>query len=126
MQFLGMCFAFGDGVTADPAEAAAWFRKAAEAGNAGGMLNLGTCYGRGAGVERDEDQALAWMRKAAEAGSEPAKAVLASREQEGDGTAMGPDWVGRSSSGNPAATPARDSVRTAPGVPRARLSPPPG
>lgn len=47
------------------AEAARWYRKAAEQGFARGMINLGFLYEKGLGVERDPAAALQWYRKAA-------------------------------------------------------------
>jgi uncharacterized protein len=55
-------------VADDPPEAVEWYRKAAEAGNAYGMLFLGRMYeaGRG-GLRKDKTQALEWYRKAGDA-----------------------------------------------------------
>jgi TPR repeat protein len=54
----------------DEVAATAWFRKAAEAGDIGGMINLAQMYeeGRG-GLKKDANQALAWYRSAANIGS---------------------------------------------------------
>ena len=51
----------GLGVKADPAAAAAWYRRAAEAGDAVGQLNLGDLYARGLGVPPDLVEAYAWF-----------------------------------------------------------------
>jgi TPR repeat protein len=48
------------------AEALAWYRKAAEQGNAAGEFGLGTMYLSGEGVTPDRSQALFWFRRAAE------------------------------------------------------------
>jgi TonB family protein len=58
----------GLGAAKDEVEAVRWYRKAAEAGNALGMLNLGVSYEYGRGVGKDESEAVRWYRKAAEAG----------------------------------------------------------
>jgi len=57
-------------VRVDEVAAAAWFRKAAEAGDMGGMVNLAQMYeeGRG-GLKNDANQALTWYRSAANIGS---------------------------------------------------------
>ena len=50
-------------------EAAYWYRKAAEQGDAGAMLQLGVCYYLGTGVEEDGNEALRWYKKAADRGN---------------------------------------------------------
>jgi uncharacterized protein len=53
----------------DHVQAMAWYRKAAEAGEARGMRKLGVMYETGSGgLADDDEQAVAWYRKAAEAG----------------------------------------------------------
>ena len=44
MKALGTMYYYGDGVPQSYADAAAWFRKAADAGNADAMFNLGLMY----------------------------------------------------------------------------------
>ena len=66
--FLGRCHELGWGVPADAGKAAAWFRKAAEAGLDWGQYNLGNLYFRGAGVGLDRGEALCWYRLAAAQG----------------------------------------------------------
>ena len=56
----------GKGVPQDYAQAAAWYRKAAEQGHADAQFNLGTMYESGQGVPQDIAQAVDWYRKAAE------------------------------------------------------------
>jgi len=51
------------------AEAILWFRKAAEAGRAAGMVDLGAMYLLGDGVAVSEQEAAKWFEKAAAAGS---------------------------------------------------------
>lgn len=48
--------------------AVAYYRKAAEAGDAAAMNSLGVCYGFGRGVERNPRTSLDWYRRAAERG----------------------------------------------------------
>jgi tetratricopeptide (TPR) repeat protein len=56
----------GHGVQQDFAEAARWYRKAAEQGYAPSQTNLGNCYYYGLGVLQDYAEAMKWFRKAAE------------------------------------------------------------
>ncbi len=59
----------GQGVARDNAEAAKWYRKAAEQGDAGAQFNLGVMYGGGQGVPQDYAEAVKWFRKAADQGT---------------------------------------------------------
>ena len=68
----GICSLFGRGVEQSYAEAAKWFRKAAEQGHAEAQYNLGYCYYNGYGVERSYEEAAECYRKAAEQGYEKA------------------------------------------------------
>jgi TPR repeat protein len=52
-------------VSQNYAQAEAWYRKAAEQGNARAQLNLGMLYNNGQGVPQDYAQAAQWYRKAA-------------------------------------------------------------
>jgi TPR repeat protein/mono/diheme cytochrome c family protein len=52
------------GVQKDQIQAVAWYKRAADAGSAFGMLQLGVCYENGEGVEKDADQAAALYAKA--------------------------------------------------------------
>jgi TPR repeat protein len=76
----------GDG----QAEAAALFRKAADAGHAGAMYNLGLIFARGAGVAKDPVEAARWYRKAADAGNPEGMSALGMAYEEGSGVAMDP------------------------------------
>ncbi|MGZ8942198.1 MAG: tetratricopeptide repeat protein, partial [Methylobacter sp.] len=73
---LGVMYANGRGVPKDEREAVAWYRKAAEQGDAAAQYNLGWMYDHGQGVAKDEREAVAWYRKAAEQGDEDAKTRL--------------------------------------------------
>ena len=73
---LGLCYAEGEGVTKDYAEAVRWWRKAAEQGDADAQYNLGWCYANGEGVTKDVAEAVRWYRKAAEQGLAKAKIKL--------------------------------------------------
>jgi TPR repeat protein len=67
-EVLGWMYEKGNQVPQDFAEAAKWFRKAAEQGNADAQFKLGTMYDNGQGVPRDYAEATKWFRKAAEQG----------------------------------------------------------
>jgi TPR repeat protein len=56
------------GIPKDEAEAAKWYRKAAEQDNALAQFNLGVCYNNGQGMAKDEVEAVKWWRKAAQGG----------------------------------------------------------
>ena len=57
----------------DYAEAAAWYRKAAEQGLGVAQINLASLYASGKGVPQDYEQAAHWYRKAAEQGASTAQ-----------------------------------------------------
>lgn len=59
-----------------PAEALAWYLKAAQKGNAEAQSALGRLYDAGEGVERDEEKALSWYAKAAAQGDDDAQFAL--------------------------------------------------
>ena len=55
----------GEGVPEDAAEAARWFRLAAEQGDARAQYNLGDMYANGKGVPQDNVEAHMWLNLAA-------------------------------------------------------------
>lgn len=57
-------------------EAFAWFKKAAELGNAQAQVELAELYDAGEGVTQDTEQAVKWYEKAAEQGHEEAQLAL--------------------------------------------------
>ena len=65
---LGVCYQDGFGLVRDHAEAAKWYRKAAEQNHAVAQFNLGRCYDYGQGVTEDHTEAFKWYLKAAEQG----------------------------------------------------------
>ena len=70
---LGRAFFSGTlGVAKDEAEAAKWFRKAAEQNVADAQYNLGVCYDSGEGVAKDEIEAYKWWLLAAGNGNDHA------------------------------------------------------
>ena len=82
---LGNQYATGLTGPIDYAEAALWFRCAAEAGHAAGQNNLAGLYLRGDGVARDIDQAAKWYRRAADQGHRAAQFILGRMHAAGQG-----------------------------------------
>ncbi|KAG0232610.1 hypothetical protein BGW41_001771, partial [Actinomortierella wolfii] len=66
-------------------EAVAWYRKAADQGDAGAQYNLGYMYRNGRGVEQSNIEAVAWYRKAADQGNATAQYELGYMYQKGRG-----------------------------------------
>jgi hypothetical protein len=58
---VGRMYETGRGVAQNDAEAATWYRLAADQGNAKAQNNLGTLYAKGRGVPRDDVQAYMWF-----------------------------------------------------------------
>ena len=81
----GPCTAYGEGVPQDYAEAARWYRQAAEQGHADAQLNLGIMYDNGQGVPQDDVEAVRWYRQAAEQGHAGAQFNLGTMYDYGEG-----------------------------------------
>ena len=62
---LGVSYANGEGMRQDDAEAARWYRSAAEQGHADSMVMLGMAYETGTGIAQDNVEAYAWFDAAA-------------------------------------------------------------
>jgi len=73
---VGTKYELGARVAKDPAQAAAWYRKAADKGYAAAEHSLGVLYETGTGVPADNAAAAQWYRKAAEQGFAPAQFSL--------------------------------------------------
>jgi TPR repeat protein len=71
----------------DYAQAAEFYRKAAESGNPLAQNNLAALLKRGQGFPKDEVEAVQWFRKAAEQGLAVAQSNLASMYASGQGVA---------------------------------------
>lgn len=82
---LGGAYSTGKGVTQDYIQATAWYKKAAEQGNAAGQFDLGELYENGEGVPQDSPQAAGWYQKAAEHGLTFAQTKLAQLYEDGHG-----------------------------------------
>ena len=66
-------------------EAAKWYRKAAEQGDAQAQNYLGVMYDKGEGIEQDYQEAAKWYRKAAEQGDAWAQNNLGLMYHNGEG-----------------------------------------
>ena len=75
---LGRRYAKGDGAPRDLAEAARWYKQAAQAGLQAAQVELGMLYADGLGVPQDYAEADRLLRNAAEGGNEVAGAFLRS------------------------------------------------
>jgi hypothetical protein len=80
-------YANGQGVCRDDVVAAAWYRCAAEQGDASAQNNLGVMYANGQGVPQDDAQAVHWYRLAAEQGHALAQYNLGGMYNSGRGVA---------------------------------------
>ena len=69
-------FAEGRGVAKDVVEAARWYHRAAEQGDANAQNILGRLYVSGEGIGRDEAAALHWFALAAQQGHADAQMNL--------------------------------------------------
>jgi TPR repeat protein len=85
-NYLGFLYISGEeGVTRDGAEAAKWFRQAAEQGVAGAQLNLALILANGDGVPKDAGAAAKWCRLAAKQGLPEAQDRLGIMYFQGEG-----------------------------------------
>ncbi len=64
----GLQFATGSGAAQDYAQAAYWYRKAAEQNHGLAQFNLGMMYARGQGIAQDNAQSAVWFGRAAKLG----------------------------------------------------------
>ncbi len=75
--YIGSMYERGEGVAEDAAEAARWYRLAADQGYVDAQLNLAEMYFNGIGVARDHVQAYKWWSLAAAQGDDSARESLA-------------------------------------------------
>jgi TPR repeat protein len=98
--YMGRFYHYGEGVTVSGAEAAKWYRKAADKGVTGAQYNLGILYDQGNGVKEDAAEAARWFRKAADLNDPQAQFSLAYFYQMGRGVKQDPGeafkWYKRS------------------------------
>ena len=88
----------GLGVARDDAEAAVWYRRAAQLGHAAAQNNLATLYETGQGVAQDAAEAARWFRLAAMQGEPHAQHSLGILYRDGHGVGRDPaasaKWIG--------------------------------
>jgi TPR repeat protein len=82
---LGVMYDQGLGVNKDPAQAALWYRKAADAGNRDAQFQIAMMYENGRGVPQDQKQAIDWYRKAALLGDADSQVKIARAYMDGKG-----------------------------------------
>lgn len=83
---IGVLYAQGLGVEADPDESVRWYRQSALAGYSNAQFNLGAAYYNGEGTELNVGQAIAWWEKAAQQDHPEALYNLATLYRRGEGT----------------------------------------
>jgi TPR repeat protein len=83
--YLGSLYDAGNGVEANAALAAFWFRRAAKRGHVDAQYNMGVAYANGDGVSQDTINAVRWWRMAADNGSLNAQFNLGIMYLQGDG-----------------------------------------
>src|SRR5262245_51093761 len=69
MLWLGIRHTNGTDVAKDDAQAAAWYRRAADGGQASGMFMIGAVYWSGRGVMQDFVEAYKWLDLSAKHGN---------------------------------------------------------
>jgi TPR repeat protein len=82
---LAAAYFAGRGVPKDLAQAAYWYRNAADQGNPAAQVYLGYLYSVGLGVPQDTAEAIRWYRRAASSNSPLAEVNLAAHYMRGDG-----------------------------------------
>lgn len=80
---IGIMYQQGLGVPQNNAEAANWYRRAAENGHVRAQQNLGAMYEEGTGVLQDHAEAAKWYRMSAAGGNVNAKIILGVMYEEG-------------------------------------------
>ena len=66
MNNLGYCYEHAIGKAKDNSKAFYWYKKAAEAGDMDGMMNLIRCYKKGIGTQKSWKEVWRWSKKVAE------------------------------------------------------------
>lgn len=85
VAWIGACYANGDGVDVDDAEAMAWYMRAAEMGNPLAQANVGAFHYMGRGTEKNLEKAVHWLERASEGGDLNGLFNLAQLYTHGDG-----------------------------------------
>ena len=76
LYMIGVIYEKGQGVEINNAEAAGWYRKAADQGHAAAQYRLGRLFERGLGVEQSREEAIKWYKKSAKQGYVDARQAL--------------------------------------------------
>jgi PQQ-dependent catabolism-associated CXXCW motif protein len=87
MYHAGLALETATGVAQDLPQAVAWYRKAADLGNAPAMFHLGVAYENAKGVKEDWPQSVVWYRKAADLGNAQGMSFLGYALEYGRGVA---------------------------------------
>jgi hypothetical protein len=88
MSNVGTAYEFGHGVEQSDAEAATWYRRAADKGNAGARLSLAIFYRKGrGGLPVDHAELVRYLRLAAAQGDADAECELGIAFAKGEGVA---------------------------------------
>jgi len=74
-----------NGKAQSDAQAALWFREAAEQGHAPSQVDLGNLYSQGRGVTQGDEQAVSWFLKAAQQGDARGRLFLGNMYEAGRG-----------------------------------------
>jgi uncharacterized protein len=85
VEYLTGTYVSETGVSEDTAQAAEWFRRAAEQGDPKSEVYLGFLYINGRGVPKDEATGIQWFRRAAEQGDSSGETMLATLYGNGQG-----------------------------------------
>ncbi len=88
-------YADGNGVTQDYPQAAAWFRKEADQGDAVAQYDLGRAYYNGQGVPQDYAEAYFWFDLAAAGKLDPVNAEGAHKGRDAAATYLTPADLSR-------------------------------
>ena len=112
---LGYLYENGDSVPLDKAEAARWYRLAAEQGHVYSEIKISLMYLHGDGIPKNEDLAARWAKRAAEHGNAYGQAVLGDIYADGTGVyqdkVVAYKWLSLASSGGDTdATSHRDMI----------------
>lgn len=82
---IGLMFMEGQGIKANPKDAAYWWRKAAQNGHASSQYEIARCFEMGTGVQSDLRIAAEWYWRAAEQGDPDAALAVARMYRDGRG-----------------------------------------
>lgn len=85
---LGLLHGSGTGIAQNLAEAAKWYRRAAEQGHDKAQAMLGVLYSSGQGVVQSHTEAIKWWRRAADQGNADARFNLGMAYWKGEGVAQ--------------------------------------